>query len=77
MSIELADYKKMDKENVEEAIKAESTDMNSILLLADRFQSQQGKALYTNTEQMLRATTKIVSNIILVDQDTIDMDKTS
>lgn len=30
-------YKKMDKENVEEAIQAETTDMNSILLLADRF----------------------------------------
>lgn len=67
ISIVLDDYKKMSKENVEEAIKAESTDMNSILLLADRFQSQKGKALYTNTEQMLRATTKIVSNIILVD----------
>ena len=53
----------IDKESVEEALGTVSTDINSILLLADRFQPQKGKPLYTDVDQMLRATVKITTEI--------------
>jgi len=41
---------RMTKESVEEALGVVSTDLNSILLLADRFQPQKGQPLYTNND---------------------------
>jgi hypothetical protein len=58
---------KVDKESVEEALGVVSTDLNSILLLADRFQPQKGKPLYTNIDQISRAAIKITDAIMLVE----------
>ena len=68
---------KVDKEDVDKALSETTLDVNSILLLADRFvTNHQGKPLYYNKEQMQMATKKILNYILLIETDAMDLHKT-
>jgi len=68
---------KIDKEDVEKALRETDLDVNSILLLANRFATnQQGKPYYFNKEQMQRATKKIITAIDLIETGAMDLHKT-
>ena len=70
---------KIDKEDVDRALSDPLEDVNSILLLADRFVTNQtGKPYYFNKEQMQKATKKILNYIkwLEAEADEIDLHKT-
>lgn len=68
---------KIDKADVDQALKETTLDVNSILLLADRFVTKhQNKPYYFNKEQMQRATKKIINYIMLIETDAMDLHKT-
>ena len=75
---------KIDKADVDQALKEASLDVNSILLLADRFVTIHkpitGAANNTdykkNKNQMQYATKKILNYILLIESDAMDSHKT-